>query len=118
MVSLSSFLVLVNQAVAAKKSVVFVPRTRVVEKISLFLEVRGYFSTVVLYPSVIRIGFRYSLNKAPFQRLLLVSKSSKRVYNNSRAKVSGSFLLTNSDFGLVIRQTADAVGGKVLFRII
>lgn len=118
MVSLSSFLVLVNQAVAARKSVVFVPRTRVIEKISLFLEDRGYFSTVVLYPSSVRIGFRYSLNKAPFQRLVLVSKPSKRVYNNSRTKVSGSFLLTNSDSGLILRQTADVVGGKVLFRIL
>lgn len=117
MQSLSSFLASINQAIVARKSVVFVSRSQTVEKISLFFEEKGYFSSVTLLPKAIRITFRYSMSRPPFQRLVLVSKSSKRIYINSRAKFSGVFLLTNSDSGFTLRQGKDTVGGKVLFRI-
>jgi ribosomal protein S8 len=116
--SLSSFLASVNQAIVARKSVVFVSRSQTVEKISLFLEEKGYFSSVTLLPKAIRITFRYSMNRSPFHRLILISKSSKRIYVNSRVKLAGSFLLTNSNSGFILRQGKDAVGGKVLFQII
>lgn len=118
MKSLASFLALINQAIVSRKSVVLVSKSRTVEKVSLFLEEKGFFSSVTIFPKTIKITFRYSMDRAPFQRMVLVSKSSKCVYANSRTKLSGNFLLTNSDSGFVLRRAEDFVGGKVLFRIV
>lgn len=117
MEALSSFLALVNQAITSRKSVVFVARSHRIEKIALFLEEKGYFSSVVLFPKELKITLRYSMNRAPFHRLVLASKSSKRIYVNSRMKTSGVFLVTNSEVGFVLRQAENYIGGKVLFRI-
>jgi ribosomal protein S8 len=118
MEALSSFLALINQAIISRKSTVFVARSLRIEKISLFLEEKGYFSSVIFLPKKIKITIRYSMNRAPFYRLVLVSKSSKRVYINSRVTTSGIFLVTNSEFGFVLRHAENVTGGKVLFRIL
>lgn len=118
MVLLASFLATVNQAIQSKKSYVVVRRTDIILKVVVLLTESGYFSALTIFPNHLRIVFRYSNGVPPFRKLVLVSKSSKLVYDGARSKRAGVFLVSNSDSTFVLRRHHDFVGGKILFKII
>jgi ribosomal protein S8 len=117
MVSLASFIATVNQAIQSKRSFVVVRRTRITLNVVVLLTENGYFSALTIFPKELKIVFRYSNGLPPFRKLILVSKSSKLVYEGARVKHPGVFLVSNSDSTFVLKRESDFVGGKILFKI-
>jgi ribosomal protein S8 len=118
MQSLSSFLILLNQATRRRKTAVEFPYNRLIKNLSVFLVSEGYFSSVTHLGDKLTISFVYSNGYPPFRYLRLASKPSRLIYVRNSARLPYILILSNSESGFTIKHPTDTVtSGKALIQI-
>jgi ribosomal protein S8 len=116
--ALLKFVVSVNQAIRARKTVCTTAASTFNKQIAIFLRDQGYFAAVAVTPEGLLLTFRYVGDIAPFKKLIVVSKSSRSVCFRRTTRLPGVFLMSSSDTTLSLKKTSLPASGKVLIQIL
>lgn len=116
--ALLKFVVSVNQAVKARKTVCLTDLSTFNKQVAIFLRDQGYFAAVAETPEGLLLTFRYVGDIAPLKKLIVVSKSSRSVYFRRTTRLPGVFLVSSSDTTLSLKKTSFPASGKVLMQIL